>query len=117
MATHLDVSVTLRGDVPLVAIGGELDIATAPRLDEALCEARSNEPFSVIVSLVECSYCDSSGLTVLLRHAKETPIFVLVAPKGSNVRRFLRIAGAEEHLAVVDTLLDALRYTHAEATA
>lgn len=107
-------TIEFHGDVPILAVAGDLDIYSAPKLDEAMCEARSNEPFSLIVSLERCGYCDSTGLSVLLRHAHATPIFVVVAPFGTNMRRFLNIAGVEEFFGVVDDLNQGLRLTHAE---
>ncbi len=90
--------------VRAVTVVGEIDISTAPELDEQLCEARTDDPFSVVVSLAQCTYCDSSGLSVLLRHARQTPNFVIVSPEGTDVRRLLRIAGIEETLCVVGDL-------------
>ena len=110
----LFTTVQFYDDVPVVTVFGDIDIASAPRLDEVVCEARSNDPFSIIISLECCDYCDSTGLSVLLRHAHATPIFVVIAPQGTNIRRFLTIAGIEEHFGVVDSLAEGLRITHAE---
>lgn len=87
--------------VPYVMADGEITIATAPLLDEMLCEARADDPFAVVVSLEKCTYCDSTGLGVLLRHAKQTPHLVVVCPWNSVVRRFLRITRADEIFSVV----------------
>lgn len=92
------------GGIPHVTAVGEIDITSAPLLDEVLCEARNAEPFSLILSLEECTYCDSSGLSVILRHARRTPHLLLVSPESSDVRRLLRVSGVDELVQVVSSV-------------
>ena len=66
--THLHISVRHAAGTALVALEGELDLATAPQLDEALDEL-SDRP--VIVDLRGLDYCDTVGLRLLLRHDAE----------------------------------------------
>jgi anti-anti-sigma factor len=87
--------------IPYVSAEGELTIATAPLLDKELFEARSDDPFTVVLRLERCTYCDSAGLAIILRHARQTPHFVVVSPLNSPVRRLLRITRADEQLDVV----------------
>jgi anti-sigma B factor antagonist len=101
---RLSVSWNSERSVRKIIVIGEIDISTVPQLEEQLCEARTDDPFSVVVSLAQCTYCDSTGLSVLLRHARQTPNFVVVSPEGSDVRRLLRLAGVEDALSVVDDL-------------
>lgn len=93
--------------IPHVAVVGDLDTSTAPKLDEALCEARTGDPESVIVSLEECTFCDSSGLSVLLRHARQTPRLVVVLPETSFVRRIVQLTKADRYFHVAATVDDA----------
>jgi anti-sigma B factor antagonist len=51
--------------VRVVAVTGELDIATSERLEMALLEAASMGP-PVIVDLSACTFIDSSGVRALL---------------------------------------------------
>ena len=94
----------LEDDVPHVSVAGEIDISTAPQLDEVLCEARTQDPFSLILSLAECAYCDSIGLSVILRHARHTPHLIVVSPEGSDIRRLLRVSRVDELVQVVSSL-------------
>lgn len=94
----------LDDDIPHAQVAGEIDISTAPQLDKVLCEATMQDPFSLILSLGECGYCDSSGLSVILRHARRTPHFLVVAPEGSDIRRLLRVSRVDELVQVVPTL-------------
>ena len=54
------------GDVPVVSLAGDLDLATAPALERALiplCDAAGGP---VIVDLARCTFIDLRGLRVLL---------------------------------------------------
>ena len=100
-------------DIPHVSAEGEIDITTAPQLDEILCEARAQDPFSLILSLEQCTYCDSIGLSVILRHARGTPNLVVVSPDGSDIRRLLRVSHVDELLHVVPTFESARNFFQA----
>lgn len=104
MQEELVASWVRKDGVPYVTAEGELTAATAPLLDGVLFEARADDPFSVVVVLDRCSFCDSTGLSTLLRHAKSTPQFVVVSPSNSVVRRFLRITRTDERFEVVDDI-------------
>ena len=95
--------------IPQLKVAGEIDLASAPRLDEMLSVARERSPGSLIVSLQRCDYCDSTGLSVLIRHAKEVQNFCLVVPPESHLRKIFRLTNLEEPLGVVDTMADAMR--------
>lgn len=117
MHERLTASWVSHGGIPQVAVVGEIDITTAPQLDAALCEARTEEPSSVIVVLEECTYCDSTGLSVLVRHARKTPNLVVVLPQSSFVRRLLRITGADRAFGIVESVEDAHALLKAPVTA
>lgn len=102
MQEELITSWVRNDGVPYVTAEGELTAATSPLLDRVLFEARADDPFSVVVLLDRCSFCDSTGLSTLLRHAKSTPQFVVVSPSNSVIRRFLRITRADERFEVAD---------------
>jgi anti-anti-sigma factor len=48
-------------------VSGELDLATAPVLDEAIAELGTNP---VVIDLSECTFLDSAGVRVLLAGAR-----------------------------------------------
>lgn len=109
-----DMSTTSRLDdgVAVVSVAGYVDIATAPRLAEALDAAAQSGPSAIIVSLQRCDYCDSTGLTVLLKRAQAVPNFFVAVPSESPVRRVFRIASVEDALGVVETVADAKKRLH-----
>jgi anti-sigma B factor antagonist len=84
-----------------VALGGELDLSTIPRMEGALLEQVTQRP-AVLVDLSALTFIDSSGLSILiraLRSANGTPVHILIDP-GSQVERVFRIAGLCEALPV-----------------
>jgi anti-sigma B factor antagonist len=91
-------------DAPLagavgLAVGGELDMATAPGLTDALDVAirASTGPF--VIDLSEVRFLDSSGVGVFLRArallGRQDRPLVLVCPAGP-VRRTLEVIGVAD---------------------
>jgi anti-anti-sigma factor len=92
-------------DVPdgssIVAIAGELDLSTIPRMQGALLEQISQRP-AVLIDLSGLSFIDSSGIGILiqaLRGANGTPVRILIA-SDSHVDRVFSIAGVSDALPV-----------------
>ncbi|GAA1672624.1 STAS domain-containing protein [Fodinicola feengrottensis] len=63
----------LRGDVTVLSVSGELDMLTAPRLGEAITQARADGPHVLITDLTEVAFLASPGLTVLIEGHVDTP--------------------------------------------
>jgi anti-anti-sigma factor len=79
-------------------LAGELDLATAPRLTEALLDFASSEG-DVHLDLGGVSFLDSSGLRVILALARsrgDTASVVLLDPSAVILRIF-EIMGIDEH--------------------
>ena len=77
---------------------GELDLAAAPQLTEALLDFASSEG-EVHLDLSEVSFLDSSGLRVILALARsraDIGSVVLLDPSAAVVRIF-EIMGIDEH--------------------
>ena len=56
----------LDNGVPVVSVTGELDLATAPALEDSLLAVPEDAAGAVIVDLARCSFIDMRGLRVLL---------------------------------------------------
>lgn len=82
----------LEGGVPVVSVTGELDLATAPVLEEALLGVSDAAAGAVIVDLARCSFIDLRGLRVLLaaseRHERADRPLALVVGNPSLLRIF-----------------------------
>ena len=78
--------------IAILALAGELDLATRPRLDTALDAVLADGLRSVLIDLDALTFCDSSGLGALLRaHRVTTQVgaSVVVAAARGPVARLL----------------------------
>jgi len=91
--------------VARVIVGGELDLATAERLDEELKRQERGEPEVLMLDLRELTFMDSTGLrTVLAADARARARggrFVIVRGP-DEVDRVFRLTRMDDHLEVVD---------------
>jgi anti-sigma B factor antagonist len=55
----------------VLALSGELDVASAPELDKCLSELLAEGHRRVLLDLNELSFVDSPGITVLIRAKQE----------------------------------------------
>jgi anti-sigma B factor antagonist len=62
----LSVSVRAEGDRTVVAVSGEIDVYTAPKLREHLIDLVSSGQYKLIVDLESVDFLDSTGLGVLV---------------------------------------------------
>jgi anti-sigma B factor antagonist len=85
----------------LLAVRGEIDIATSPRLIVALNKAVTETTGPVLVDLSAVDFMDSTGLSLLIRAQRRTNRrgrgFAVVCPEGP-VRRIFELTD------MVDTL-------------
>ena len=102
--------------VRVIAVAGELDIATAPELCARLDDRRAGGHPRLLVDLTGVDFCDSTGLRALLGAAAEVRAhggrFAIVCPPAGDVARLLDIVGASEWMAIhadSDSGLAALR--------
>jgi anti-sigma B factor antagonist len=59
-------STTHENGITILAVRGEVDVYTAPRLREKLVELVSNGKFDIVVDLEAVDFLDSTGLGVLV---------------------------------------------------
>lgn len=72
MDLRLDVSE--RDGWSVLQIGGEIDVATAPKLRERLLAMVSEQRYRIVVDLEEVDFIDSTGLGVLIGARKRVGI-------------------------------------------
>ena len=93
-----------------VQVEGELDLAVAEQLDEALAAAAA-ESDRVLIGLQHCAFIDSSGIAVILRaHSrmeKEGSRLAVYAPT-DQVLRVLSMTGLTANGLVFDSVEEAL---------
>jgi anti-anti-sigma factor len=86
---------------------GELDLATAPELEEQVLEAVRSGDRSVVLDLRELTFMDSTGVrTIVAAHktAQETgtDLRVIRPSAGNPVSRVIEISGIDEALGLID---------------
>ena len=104
----------------LLAVEGELDIATAPRMLAAFNEAFADLERPLVVDLSSVGFMDSTGLALLMnayrRVKRRGQGFAIVCPRGPIARVF-EIADMVDSLNVCPDRDSALRVATPSATA
>src|SRR4051812_34787922 len=110
--TDLDVKIDMVGADVLVWARGELDLASAPRLREAMLDvlAGRNDAFTITLDVSGIEFVDSSGLGVLVAVLKRMRFvggdLVIRAPSRS-LRKLLGLTGLDKVFTVeADQALD-----------
>lgn len=107
---HPVAAVERRNGATVVRLVGELDLYNASDLRETLFALAEERPERLVVELSEVEFVDSTALGVLIEARTRMPnrrAFLLAAP-GLETHRALRISGLDQHLAVHESLDDAL---------
>jgi anti-sigma B factor antagonist len=95
----------------VIVVGGELDLASSPTLQQEIENVLQSDAEAVILDLRELEFMDSTGLSVLIKahHAAEESQRALYLVRGpAQVHRLLTLTGVEERLTVLDTPEDVL---------
>lgn len=107
----LTVSVQQRDSGAVVLrIAGEVDLVTAPQLDESITHVLEERPKVLVVDLTEVGFLASAGMSILVaahNTAGEQTRMRLVA-SGSATFRPMELTGLAETMAIFPTLHEAL---------
>lgn len=116
--TLLELTVTLDVDGCQVQLRGDLDLCSAPLLEENLAVLRENGCRDVTIDISQLEFCDCSGLNVLLKARadlqREGGGLTLAGITGP-VQRILELTGMANVLGVDD--IDLRRETPGTAEA
>jgi len=98
-----------RGGVNVIDVSRDLDIASSGALLSAI-ELAAGMPYRrTVVNLIECKFCDSTGLSVLVRAKRRlSSRIVIVGPSRREGRRVFELTELSEALALCATLEEAL---------
>jgi anti-sigma B factor antagonist len=103
---------TTKGDgYSAVAVVGELDVYTAPALEEALGELIDGGATVLVVDLAEVSFLDSTGLGLIikvLKWTREQGGTLTVVADSEKVLKVFRITGLDSVITIVPTLAQAV---------
>ena len=69
----MDLTLSTRevGGRTVVAVGGEIDVYTAPRLRDTITELVANGSYDLIIDMEQVEFLDSTGLGVLVGGLKK----------------------------------------------
>lgn len=106
MQSQFNVNVRKEGAAAVVAVVGELDLASGPELESQLDQLTPPDTQLVVVDLRQLDFMDSTGLSIIVRAhqrlAGEGCEMGLV--RGSQqVQRLLDLTGVAERLRLVDS--------------
>lgn len=94
--SELELHAAPLGAAPGLSVQGQVDMATAPELDERLEAAIRESVGAFVLDLSGVSFLDSTGLKILLRArgllGREDRALVVVCPHGP-VRRVFELSG------------------------
>lgn len=105
MQSHLRVELQSDGNATVLAVSGELDLASSPALEKELDRVASAEPELVILDLKGLEFMDSTGLSVLVKahqRARDAGQRFGLVNACPQVERLLMLTGIGERLSVVE---------------
>ena len=90
-----------------IELHGELDIGTAPKLDEAVGQALDDGCREVVLDLGGTTFMDSTGLNALIRAARAVDArrarMAVLSPPGSEARVVIEISRTGSVLGLRDS--------------
>lgn len=102
--------------VRVIAVRGELDLSTAPDLEEPLNAALNGGRASILIDLSGCEFIDSTGIALIVRAWQqldgdgkgEAGGHLVLCSANDQVRRVLDISGLDQSIPVHATREDGL---------
>ncbi len=107
----LDVRIDEHDEWTVVVLSGQLDVATAPDLRQALQEAQYAGAHRVVVDLADLQFLDSFGLGVLvggLRRARLHGGRLVLAAANDRIRRILEVTGLDRTFQLTEDVAEVL---------
>jgi anti-sigma B factor antagonist len=92
--------------VRVIAVSGELDLSTAPRLEEPL-EVTMDSGTALLIDLSACEFIDSTGIALIVRAwqrlgggngGDDASVRFALCGLGDQVRRLLEVSGLDTSL-------------------
>ncbi len=104
MIEQLRIDVQREPERVVIALGGELDMASAPLLQKAIESEDLADNGMVVLDLKDLQFIDSTGLRVILAARKlctERGQELAVTHSSQQVERLLSVTGVAEHLRTI----------------
>lgn len=107
----LQLATRNEGDVVVVSASGEVDVFTAPGLDEALREQLDAGASRLVIDLSSVVFLDSTGLGVLVKNLKRTREaggWMHLVVTSDRIRKIFDITGLDASMPIFDTVDEAV---------
>ena len=103
MEGSLQIDIAQRNGATILSVLGEVDLATAPLLDEQISAVEAGDATTIVVDLDRVSFMDSSGLQVLLTHvfSEQNRSRIRLTRGSPQVVRLFTVSGMLEQLPFV----------------
>ena len=101
----LDLTTEAQGDGVRIVLTGELDISTAPRVEDELRRVEEDRPAVILLDLRELEFMDSTGLRVIVSadgRAREEDRVLRLVRGPEAVQRIFRVTRLDERLEIGD---------------
>jgi anti-sigma B factor antagonist len=109
--SHFRVEVHSEQQATVIAVSGELDLASSPALQEELDRISASDSQLLIIDLRELDFMDSTGLSVLVRahqRAEEQGRRLAMVKGPQQVQRLLSLTGVADRLTLIESPGDLL---------
>lgn len=96
--------------MPVVSVGGEIDLVTAPALDRAVGAVLAEEPTALVIDLSAVEFLGSVGLKILAATCEKlgTSAGFGVVARSPATRRPISLTGLDKTFPLFASLEDAL---------
>ena len=97
----------LGGSVPVIAVGGEIDVATAPQQRECLHRVIAGGDANIVLDLLGVTFLDSTALGVLvgaLKRCRELDGDLHVVVADPRIIKIFEITGLTNVFTIADSL-------------
>jgi len=101
----LELTTETDGTTVRLALTGELDIAGAARVEQALERIEREPPATIVLDLRELAFMDSTGLRVIVAadsRAREQARRLVIVRGSDTVQRIIEMTRLHERLDIVD---------------
>lgn len=108
----MEFTVHQQGDVAIVVLHGELDVALAPRLKALLKDTIEQGKKKIVVDMKDVLFVDSSCLGVMVNAHKlavSLQSAIKFARSSEQVRKIFELTRTDKHLSFHTTIDEALR--------
>ncbi|MTE14450.1 STAS domain-containing protein [Nocardia aurantiaca] len=105
----MTTSVTQADGATVLTVAGEVDLATAPALENAIDAALAGKPAALVIDLTAVSFLASAGMAVLVGvHKRAGETHLMVVADGPATSRQLKMTSLDQVFSLHTTLAEAL---------